>query len=223
MEIKEYISIIKKRFMLILVITLLSVFTSAVFSYVIVKPQYKADISVIIGKNESVQANTAYNYNDIMMYEKLVKTYSIMTTSRKVIEDVKQKLNLDMSVKDISSMVSAVPKGDTQFLTITVKSEKPELAQKIANQIAVSMAEESKTILNQDNVHILDEAQLPLAPDSPKPMLNMAIALFLGLMISVGIVFLIEYLDNTVKTQEEIEKLIGIPVIGIIPIVQTQE
>jgi capsular polysaccharide biosynthesis protein len=67
-----------------------------------------------------------------------------------------------------------------------------------------------------DNVQILDPAQLPEGPYSPKPRLNIAVAFFLGLMVSVGLAFLIEYLDTTVKTQEDIEKLIGVPVIGVI-------
>lgn len=222
MEIREYLNIVKKRLMLILVITLLFIFTSAVFSYIIIKPQYKADISVIIGKSQATQTS-AYNYNDLVMYEKLVKTYSLMANSRKVMEDVKQKLNIDLSVGKLISMVSVSPNGDTQFLTIAVKSSDPQLAQKIANQIAISLAEESKAVLNEDNVHILDQALLPEKPDSPKPALNMAIALFLGLMVSVGIVFLVEYLDNTVKNQDEIERLIGVPVIGIIPVVEAEE
>jgi capsular polysaccharide biosynthesis protein len=222
MEIKEYINILKKRFLLILVITLLSTFTSAVFSYIIIKPNYKADISVIIGKKEDNQ-NVAYNYNDIMMYQKLVKTYSVMATSRRVVEDVKQTENLDLSIGEITGMISVAPKGDTQFLTITVKSESAETAKIIANQLAISLKEISKDILNEDNVHILDEALLPTAPDTPRPMLNIAIAFFLGIMVSIGLVFLIEYLDNTVKSQDDIEKLIGVPVIGIIPMVQEEE
>ncbi|WP_139904365.1 YveK family protein [Clostridium thermarum] len=222
MEIKEYINILKKRFLLIVVITLLSTFTSAVFSYLIIKPTYKADISVIIGKKEDSQA-TNYNYNDVMMYQKLVKTYSIMTTSRTVVEDVIEKQNLDLSIGEVQKMISVSPKGDTQFLTITVKSKNAETAQIIANQLAKSLKEIGQDVLSEDNVHILDEALLPTSPDSPKPLLNTAIAFFLGMMVSIGLVFLLEYLDNTVKTQEDIERLIGVPVIGIIPLVQVEE
>lgn len=219
MEIKEYINILKKRFMLIFIVTILCTFVSAIFSYLIVDPKYKADISVIIGKKEDGQS-TSYNYNDIMMYQKLVKTYSTIATSRTVIEDVKSKQNLDYTVEQIKSMISATPQGDSQLLTLTVESESPETSARIANQLAYSLKAISKDILNEDSVHILDEALIPTAPSSPRPMLNMLIAFFIGLMVSVGIVFLLEYLDNTVKTQEDVEKLIGIPVIGIIPMVE---
>ncbi|SCN21462.1 Capsular polysaccharide type 8 biosynthesis protein cap8A [Clostridium sp. N3C] len=222
MEIKEYINILKKRFMIIFIITILSTVVSAIFSYLIIEPKYKADISVIIGKNENGQS-TSYNYNDIMMYQKLVKTYSTIAVSRTVIEDVKDKLDLEYSVEEIKSMISATPEGDSQLLTLTVESDNAETAARIANQLAYSLKKTSKDYLNEDGVHILDDALVPTSPSSPKPVLNMLIAFFIGLMVSVGIAFLLEYLDNTVKTQEDVEKLIGVPVIGIIPMVEGEK
>jgi capsular polysaccharide biosynthesis protein len=220
MELKEYINIIKKRLLLIIVITLLSIFTSAIFSYLVIKPVYKADISVIIGRTGS-EGKT--NTSEILMYQKLVKTYAQFATSRRVAEDVIQKLDLKMSTGQLISMISVAPKGDTEFLTITVRSGNPEQSMNIANQLAKSLQVVSKEVRGEDIVYRLDEALLPTRPDSPKPVLNMAIAFFMGVMVSVGIVFLIEYLDNTVKTQEEVEKLLGVPVIGTIPLVEGDE
>lgn len=219
MELKEYISIIKKRILLILIVTLLATFTSAVFSYFIIKPVYKADISVMIGK---VNKDQTTSYNDILLYQKQVKTYGELVKSRTVAEDVIDKLHLDMKPAELQAMVSVAPKGDTEFITITVKSVDSEQAMNIANQLAKSLKEVSVNIRKEDNVMLLDEALLPTKPDSPKPPLNMAVAFFMGLMVSVGVVFLIEYLDNTVKTQEDVEKLLGIPVIGTIPLVEEE-
>lgn len=145
MEIKEYINILKKRFMIIFIITILSTVVSAIFSYLIIEPKYKADISVIIGKNENGQS-TSYNYNDIMMYQKLVKTYSTIAVSRTVIEDVKDKLDLEYSVEEIKSMISATPEGDSQLLTLTVESDNAETAARIANQLAYSLKKLVKII-----------------------------------------------------------------------------
>lgn len=220
MELKEYFNIIKKRLLLIVVFTLLSSFTAAVVSYFVVKPVYKADISVMIRKNNN-QAQT--NYNDLMMYTKMVKSYGEFAKTRTVAEDVVSKLNLDMSVDTLKSMVSVAPKGDTEFITITVKSKDAEQAMNISNQLAKSLKELSITVMGEDNVKLLDMAELPSKPDSPKPLLNIAIAFFMGLMVSIGVVFLMEYLDNTVKTQEDVEKLIGVPVIGTIPLIEDGE
>ena len=224
MELIEYYYIIKKRILLILFITLLSTLASGIVSYFIIKPLYKADISVIIGKTESNNSTINQNYSDVMMYQTMVKTYSEFAKSRTVAEDVIKKLKLEpMKAGELLSMVTVAPKGTTEFLTITVTSLNSEKSMLIANQLAKSLKEISADIKKSDNVLLLDEALLPTGPSSPKPMLNMAIAFFLGLMLSVGLVFMIDFLDNTVKTQEDVEKLLGLPVIGLIPLVEEKE
>ena len=92
----------------------------------------------------------------------------------------------------------------------------------IANQYASSLKEISAAVTKSDNVMLLDPAQLPESKASPNIKLNIAIAFFLGVMISSGLVFMIEFLDNTIKTQEDVEKLLGLPVIGLIPLVNGQ-
>ncbi len=191
---------------------------SGVLSYFVITPTYKADISVIIGKIESKSVASQDNYNDVIMYQKLVKTYSEFAKSRKVSEHVIKSLNLKIEPDELQKMVAVEPKGDTEFLTITVKSKDPKEAMNIANQLAKSLKFISNDVKKSDNVQLLDEALEPTKPDSPNPKLNMAIAFFIGLMGSLGIAFLFEYLDNTVKSQEDIEKLTGLPVIGIIPL-----
>lgn len=224
MELYEYINILKKRWSLIVVITLVSTLISGVVSYFIIKPTYKADISVIIQKQDNGDTKSqAMNYNDVMMYQQLVKTYSEFVKSRSVAEDAIQKLNYNMKVETLQGMVSVAPQGTTEFLTITVTSKDAKEAMEIANQLALSLKDISKNVTKSDNVEILDKAQMPTNPASPKPKLNMAIAFFLGLMVSIGVIFLLEYLDNTIKTPEDIEKLIGIPVIGTIPLVTDVE
>ncbi|MBB6631219.1 YveK family protein [Clostridium algidicarnis] len=223
MELKEYFFIIKKRIKIIIGITLLATILSAVISIFIIKPTYKSDISVIIGKSEvSESQNQNQNYNDVIMYQKMVKTYSEFAKSRTVSEDVIEKLKLEVTPSELLSMITVAPKGDTEFLTITVKAKDPEEARKIANQIALSLKSVSKEAKKADNVQLLDEASLPSSKDSPKIFLNIIIALFLGVMVSIGLVFIIEYLDNTVKTQQDIEKLLEIPVIGIIPLTEEE-
>jgi capsular polysaccharide biosynthesis protein len=220
MELQEYLSILKKRWSLLVVVTLAATLISGVVSYFVIKPTYKSDISVIIQKTDNGDSkNTSMNYNDVMMYQKLVKTYSELAKSRTVAEHAISALGLDMKPDTLRGMITVAPKGDTEFLTITVTSKDAQQSMSLANQLAKSLKEVSVQIKKSDNVQILDPAQLPTSPDNPKPLLNMAIAFFLGLMVSVGIVFLLEYLDNTIKTPDDIEKLLGIPVIGTIPLI----
>lgn len=224
MELKEYLHILKKRWLLILSVTLTCVFVSAIVSFFLIKPTYQASISVVIGGNkEESSSNTNQTYNDVMMYQKLVKTYSEFVKTRSVAEDAIDKLNLDITPGALLGMVSVAPKGDTEFLTITVKSKDAYEARDIANQVAKSLKAITKDIKKVDNVQLVDDALLPSGPVSPKPLLNIAIALILGLFVSVGIVFLIEYLDNTVKDTDELEKLLEVPVLGAIPMMEDKK
>jgi capsular polysaccharide biosynthesis protein len=220
-ELQEYLQILKKRWLLILIITLAAASVSAAVSFFVIKPTYKADISVIIGKTDTnaVGSSQTANYNDVLMYQKLVKTYSELAKSRTVAEHAINSLGLGITPAALKEMISVTPKGDTEFLTISVTSKNAEQAMNIANQLAKSLKEVSLNVKKTDNVSILDSALLPTSQASPRPMLNTAIAFFLGLMVSVGLVFLLEYLDSTVKTQDDIEKLLGVPVIGVIPYV----
>lgn len=224
MELKEYLHILKKRWLLILSVTLTCVFVSAIVSFFLIKPTYQASISVVIGGNkEESSSNTNQTYNDVMMYQKLVKTYSEFVKTRSVAEDAIDKLNLDITPGALLGMISVAPKGDTEFLTITVKSKDAYEARDIANQVAKSLKAITKDIKKVDNVQLVDDALLPSGPVSPKPLLNIAIALILGLFVSVGIVFLIEYLDNTVKDTDELEKLLEVPVLGAIPMIEDKK
>jgi capsular polysaccharide biosynthesis protein len=224
MELQEYLNILKKRWLLLAVVPLIAILISGGVSYFIIKPTYEADISVIIQKQDSaVSVNTAMNYNEILMYQKLVKTYSELAKSRTVAEHAVEALGIDMKPDVLRAMIAVAPKGDTEFLTITVRSNDAVQAMEIANQLAKSLKEVSTTIKKSDNVQILDPAMLPSSPDSPRPMINMVIAFFLVVMVSVGLIFLLEYLDNTVKSPEDIEKLLGVPMIGAIPFITDSE
>ena len=181
MELREYFNIIRKRLLFVILITLTCTLLTAVVSYFVIKPSYKADISVIIGQTDKTK-DTNENYNDVMMYQKMVKTYSIFVQTKVVANDVIKELNLDMTPEELIKMTSVTPKGDTEFLTITVKSKNKNEVAKIANQIAKSLKKESIEIYNKDNVKLVDEAVAPNGPDSPKPLLNIAIALFVLLL-----------------------------------------
>lgn len=221
MELQDYFKIILKRKWIIITITLVTTLFSTGITLFVLDKSYTADIAVIIGQDPQLkQPTSTQNMNDIMMYKQMVKTYGQFAKSRKVLNDVISKLSLDINVEVLDKIVTATPKNDTEFLTISVKHKNPEMAKKIANQMALSLKNITNEVKKVDNVQILDEAQLPTSPSSPKTLMNIAIAFVLGLMISLGLVFLMDYLDVTVKSEEDIEKLIGVPVLGTIPLMK---
>ncbi|MBU3142583.1 YveK family protein [Clostridium sp. CF012] len=223
MEFKDYFYILRKRFILIFLITLIVTLATGAFNYYVIRPTYKADISVIIGDINHGYDATIQDYNDILMYQKMVKTYSKLAKSRIVLEDVIEKLKAQpMKPADLLLMTSVEADEETEFLTITVKSGDPSQAMNIANQFAKSLKEVGAEVKSVDSVKLIDKAILPSTPDSPHKARNIIMACFLGLMFSIGLVFALEYLDNTIKTKEEVEKIFGLHVIGTISLVKTK-
>ncbi|TXK91141.1 capsular biosynthesis protein, partial [Parageobacillus sp. SY1] len=109
--------------------------------------------------------------------------------------------------------------------SVTVQDPDPAMAAKIANKTADVFKNEIVKIMNIDNVSILSKAEVKenQAPVKPKPLLNMAIAFVVGLMTGVGLAFLLEYLDNTIKTETDVEKHLGLPVLGAVSIISAEE
>ncbi|ADL50330.1 YveK family protein [Clostridium cellulovorans] len=224
MELKEYWYIIKKRLILIISFTLLCGAISGIITTFVIDKIYTADISVLIGKQESSDSEkTSTTYNDILMYQKIVKTYSQIAKSRKVADDVKEKLSLNMSSGALLGSMSVSSSTDTEFMTIRFSSKDPELAAKITNQWAASLKEISKKIKGSDNVQILDNALVPSSPSSPNVRSNVIMTLFFGFVLSIGLTFLVDYLDNTVKSEDDLSKILDSTVLGSIPDLKFEE
>lgn len=220
MELCEILRIIKNRILLISIITLLVTIVSGAVSFFFIKPMYNADISVIIGRKDTGGNSTNMDYNEVMMYQQLVQTYGEIAKSRTVAEDVIESLNLDIKADSLINMISVSTKANTMFLNIKVKSSNAKESTDIANQLAKSLKKVGAKVQKSDNVQLLDEAQIPQKAYSPKHFFDIVVGFCIGVLISTGMVFIIEYLDNTVKTLEDIEKVIQVPVIGLIPFVE---
>ncbi|MCX7884258.1 MAG: Wzz/FepE/Etk N-terminal domain-containing protein [Caloramator sp.] len=215
LDLREIFAIIKKRKWIIILITLSLTIISGVLSFYVLSPIYEASVSVLIGKMPDNQQQI--EYNDVMMYQKLLKTYSEIAKSRLVAENTIRELNKDITYEEFSKIVTVTPQVDTQIMMLKVKSKNPKDAMDTVNVFSENFIREAMRLYPTGNVQIIDNAAMPNRPVKPNKKLNVAIAFVLGLIISLGIVFLIEYMDNTIKTEEDVEKYLDIPIIGIIP------
>jgi capsular polysaccharide biosynthesis protein len=210
--------VLKKKLWLIALITVIAVGIGGGASFYLLKPVYETKISIVIGKIPSQGVKSQYDYNDIMMLQNLLKTYAEIASSRAVATRAIDRLQLTgVSPENLLNQISVVPQMNTQIIDLKVKNGNAVAARDIANSVANSFIEESQRIFPSGNVQIIDEAIVPESPISPNKKLIIVISFLLGLLLSVGLVFLIDYMDNTVKTEGDVEKYICIPVIGIIP------
>lgn len=215
-SLKDIFQTLKKRIIMIIVITLLATAISAVVTYFFITPKYDASTQILVNQSSNDQA--IYQNNQVQTNIQLINTYSVVVKSPVVLDQVIKDLNLNMTADQLSSLITVNSQQNSQVFTVTAEETSPAKATQIANAIADSFKTQIKRVMKVDNVSILSKAQAAAAqaPVKPKPTLNMAIAFVVGLMVSVGIAFLMEYLDNTIKDEEDIETLLGLPVLGAI-------
>jgi capsular polysaccharide biosynthesis protein len=177
---------------------------------------YSSDTTLYVGRN--IEGDSATTYNDLLLGDRLVADYRELVKSRRITSVTLQELGLDdMSSAKLVSRVKVESKSNTRIITITVEDEDPQTAMNVANKIAQIFKDEVIEIMEVQNVQIIDEAVLNSSPVKPNIRLNTAIGFVLGLMLSIFIVFLIEYLDTSIKNPEDIKKYLDLPVLGVIP------
>ncbi|MDW8802589.1 Wzz/FepE/Etk N-terminal domain-containing protein [Clostridium sp. A1-XYC3] len=218
LDLRDFFYIIRKRVKMIVGVTVACTLAAGILSFFVIKPTYEAKSTIIVGKPQGNEKNGNVQYNDVMMYQNLVKTYAEIAKSASVSERSAQKLGGSLTSEQLKKITTVTPQQGTQILAITATSKSPEEAVKIVGAVSSTFIEESKRVFpTGGDIQIMDKAKLPEEPIKPKKALNIAIAFFLGLMASVGLTFVLEYMDSTMKTEEDINKYLGLPVIGIIP------
>lgn len=219
-ELRELFEILLKRKILIIGVTIVSLLISILYTNFLVTPIYKSETTLMVNHSKGLNASdiaASFDLGSVNLSQRIVITYGEIVKSRLVLEQVIDRLELEKSYNQLLSSISSSPVGNTEILRITVQNENPEEAALIANTISDVFIKEVMRILKVNNVETIDTAIPMKNPINVRPMLNFAIATVLGLMLGVFIAFLLEYLDQTIKTEGDVEKQLGLPVIGVIP------
>lgn len=214
-DLREIFGMLRKRWLMIASITLIAAILAAGVSFFLLKPQYEASTTMIVSYKQNQEA--LMDYNQLQMSQKLATTYSQIIKSNRIADKVIKKLDLDLSSKDLNSKISVSQVETTEIFKITVKDNDPELAALIANTEAEIFKQEINEMMKVDSVSTIDVAKVPESPIAPNKVMNIAIATVLGMMVSVGLVFVLEFLDRTYKTPSDIERHLGLPILGAIP------
>jgi capsular polysaccharide biosynthesis protein len=221
-SLKELMGTLKKRMSLIILIALTAVIISGAVSYFLLTPVYQSSTQILV--NQSKTEQPAYNTGEIQANLQLINTYNVIIKSPAILEKVIEKQDLDMTAAQLNGKITVQSQADSQVINLSVQDTDPYKAADIANETASVFQQEIKKIMNVDNVSVLASAEVgeSQSPIKPQPLLNIAIALVVGLMVGVGLAFLLEYLDNTVKTEQDVEKVLGLPVLGSITRISDQ-
>lgn len=216
-NISEIFEALKKRYKLIIGITLVFTIIAAVLSFFVIKPKYEVTTKLFIGKEINQSQKQQYDNNDVMMYQKLLTTYAEVIQTDDLIQRGLNKGHLNLEVKDIKSGLKVTPRADTQILEISYTGTDKLQGVNIVKDITDEFVKESKKLIPNGNIQVIEQAKMPENPVSPNKKLNILIAFVLGIMVSVGLSLLLEFMDNTYKSKEDVENYLDIPVIGVIP------
>ncbi|MCZ2257293.1 YveK family protein [Sporosarcina sp. G11-34] len=214
---------LKKRIGLIAFITIIAITISGVVSFLLLTPIYQTSTQILV--NQTQQDQNQPNKQNIETDLQLISTYNVIIKSPVILGDVIKELGLNRSVGSLNSQITVGSAQNSQVLNIVVQDPDPKLAVQIANATANIFENKIVELMSVDNVNILTPASLPdnPSPIKPDPMLNMAIAAVIGLMLGVGLAFLLEYLDTTMKTEQDIEDLLQIPILGVVSPIPNKE
>lgn len=223
-SLKEIFGVIKKRLLLIIAFVIGAALIAAIVSYFVLTPTYQSSSQFIVNQGQQ-DPSVQYNVNDIRTNVEMINTYNVIIKSPVILDDVVKKLDLQYSATELGEKLQISNAESSQVVTVTATDEEPAMAVDIANTTVGIFQDKIAGIMNVENVKVLSEAELSESPSpvAPNPMLNIAIAIVLGGMVGVGISFLLEYLDNSVTTEDDVENKLGLPILGVISHIQDDD
>jgi len=214
LDLKEIFSYFWTKKLYILLVTVCALFIGCIYTFGIQKPVYKSDTTILLTKESDTSSITS---NDIALNQKLVDTYREIIKSRKVMGRVINNLNLTYSVNELSSKVTVVSINETEIIKISVVDSDNKLASDIANEIASVFNSQIVKLYNIQNIGVIDRAEVSNAPYNVNVTKQLVIASLIGFVLGCALVFVIFYFDNTIKSVEEVENKLKLPIIGTVP------
>lgn len=201
-----------------------------VYTRYMVEPKYSSSVTLILSKPTTEVATDIYNtpeggitQSDIILNQNLISTYREIMESRRVSKAVIEKLSLNMSYAEFKKCINVSSVKDTDVIKLSITTTEPELSAKIATEMINVFSEEVVKIYNIKNVSIIDEAEVNRNPVNVNYTKNAVIFAMVLFILTALVIFLIYYFDNTIKSKDEIEKLLEVPVLAVIPMIDGQK
>lgn len=208
-DLKELFLFVKNKVGLLIIITASVCLFGCIYGLFMQKPMYSSYTTVILSGNDSM-----ITQNDIALNKNLVNTYAEIVKSRRVLDQVIDELDLNIKYEQLSSKISVSAVNNTEIIKISVSDLDAVKAKNIANVTASYFASEVVDLMGMDNVDILDEAIESDVPYNINVNKQVIIYFMLGLVLAAGILFVIFYFDRSVKSIEQVEQKIKLPILG---------
>lgn len=213
-DLKDLFDYYKSKLGVVILFVVLVGILGCLYGLFIQKPMYKSSTSIVL--ISEAKDNSQLTYNDVSVNQNLVSTYSEIVKSKRVLGQVINNLNLDYSYGALSNNIEVSSVTGTQIIKITVTDENSKTAMKVANEIGKVFAKEIPELYNISNVNILDTAEQPSSAYNVNITKQSAISLLAGLVLGLGVVFVMYYFDRSVKNASQIEDKLKLPVLATV-------
>ena len=224
-DISEVLGGIKDKWKNIVLIVLFFLLISSIYNIFFINKEYEANVKIFIGKQKFKNITENYNNEEINLYQRLITTYSEVIKSKKLInesikgskmnylQDKYENINYDLLMKNLTIN----PIANTQIIEIKYKSLNPQQSYDLLYSITENLISYSKELYPNVNITILEQVHVNLKPLMNKKLTIIGLGLMLGLIVGIGGIIGVMYLNNTYKNQKSLEEEIGLTVIGVIP------
>ncbi|MET3644502.1 MULTISPECIES: Wzz/FepE/Etk N-terminal domain-containing protein [Streptococcus] len=188
---------------------------SFLYSTLVVVPKYDATTRIyVVNKTGEASVITA---QDLQAGSFLVNDYKEIITSSDVLNKVVEKEGLNMTAGELGSKVSVDIPTNTRVISISVRDSEPKMASQLADSVREVAAEKIKEVTKVEDVTTLEAAKLPSSPSTPNTKRNVLLGLMAGFVSAIAAVVLFELLDDRIKRPEDVEEVLGLPLLGIVP------
>ena len=215
-DVLQLVKVLWKRKFVILVAALVAGLVAFAYSSFVIKPQYTSTTRIyVVNRNQADKPGLTNQ--DLQAGAYLVKDYREIILSQDVLEKVLADQSLTIDAKTLGKKVSVTVPADTRIVSISVRDGKPEEASRIANALREVAAQKIISVTRVSDVTTLEEARPATSPSSPNIRRNTMMATVAGVGFVVIIVLLVELLDDRVKRPEDIEEVMHLSLLGVIP------
>lgn len=215
-DVFQLLKILWKRKFLIALVAIVTGVVAFAYSSFIVKPEYTSTTRIyVVNRNQGDKSGPTNQ--DLQAGSYLVKDYREIILSQDVLEKVATDLKLDLSPKDLTKKVKVTVPVDTRIVSISVTDRAPEEASRIANSLREVAGQKIISVTRVSDVTTLEEARPATSPSSPNIRRNTMIGFLAGVVVMIATVILIELLDTRVKRPEDVEDVMQIALLGVVP------
>lgn len=218
-DLLEIMGLLLSRWLLIVLVGITAALIGFAISFFVIAPTYESTTKIyILNKNESQNVT----YSDMQLGTQLTKDYSELINSRYVLEEVIQKLRLNLDYQGLKEKVNVSSPTDTRIVAITVTDTDPVEAMNIANAIRESASNHIGNVMDIDAVNVVESANMPTKKAGPSYLKWTVIAGMLGVLLVCALVLIRYLLDDTIKSSEDVERYLGLSTLAIIPIIESE-